>query len=291
MNPFTDFMDKAKGLTKNPLGIIALFISLIYGFACLVLSTSLKNLEGQSERLPLVWFIIVFPILILIGFIYLVVNHHEKLYSPGDYRADDAFIQTIDKHKVKEKQLKEIKTLEEAKTIEENTDAPDTQLVGRDIQPEKAKEKAETISKEPEVMDESKLIEVYSNAEKWAAQELSLKYNVIFKTNVSLATQNGKFELDAYGHNSEKTYIAEIKYWQTSKSDKKLKLSIQEFLSRHKRIEQAFKRTNDFKIIIVLVFDDLKSVNRNDLLEFVKGLYNDANVEFFDYEELKKNYE
>jgi hypothetical protein len=96
MNQVTDFMKQAKGLAKNPLGLIALFVSLIYGFACLVLSTSLNNLNGQDERLPLVWFIIVFPIFILITFIYLVINHHGKLYAPSDFSNEENFVKTLE---------------------------------------------------------------------------------------------------------------------------------------------------------------------------------------------------
>ena len=84
------------GLTKNPLGIIALFVSLIYGFACLVLSTSIENLIGQEERLPLIWFIICFPFIILIGFIFLVIYHHSKLYSPSDYGNAESFLKTVE---------------------------------------------------------------------------------------------------------------------------------------------------------------------------------------------------
>ena len=91
-----NFIENAKGLTKNPLGIIALFISLIYGFACLVLSTSISNLKEPTERLPLIWFIIGFPIIILIGFIFLVTKHHPKLYSPSDYGNSESFLKTID---------------------------------------------------------------------------------------------------------------------------------------------------------------------------------------------------
>lgn len=94
-NPVTDFMDKANGLTRNPLGIIALFVSLIYGFACLVLSTSLNNLHGQEERLPLIWFIIIFPLVILIAFILLVIYHHKKLYAPSDYKDEKNFVNTF----------------------------------------------------------------------------------------------------------------------------------------------------------------------------------------------------
>ena len=88
-------MKNAKGLTRNPLGIVALFISLIYGFACLVLSSSLANLLGENERLPLIWFVIGFPVLILISFILLVIYHHEKLYAPIDYKDEKHFVSTF----------------------------------------------------------------------------------------------------------------------------------------------------------------------------------------------------
>ncbi len=94
-----EFMDKAKGLTRNPLGIIALFISLIYGFACLVLGFASGQLTS-GERLPLIWFLIGFPILILFSFIYLVVNHHNKLYAPSDYKDERNFFKGFEKPQV-----------------------------------------------------------------------------------------------------------------------------------------------------------------------------------------------
>ncbi len=88
-------MEKAKGLTKNPLEIIGLFISFIYGFACLVLGTSLNNLHGSEERLPLIWFIILFPCVVLGVFTFLVICHHKKLYAPSDYKDEKNFVNTF----------------------------------------------------------------------------------------------------------------------------------------------------------------------------------------------------
>lgn len=81
----------AKGLARNPLGIIALFIVLIYGFASLVVGFSDKLVAG--ERAPLIWFLVVFPCLVLSVFAWLVSRHHTKLYAPSDYREDESFIQ------------------------------------------------------------------------------------------------------------------------------------------------------------------------------------------------------
>ncbi|MCK8495913.1 hypothetical protein M0L20_28865 [Spirosoma sp. RP8] len=94
-----EFLQSAKGLTKNPLGIIGLFISLIYGLATLVLSTSISNLPSPSERLPIIWFIIVFPFITLGCFVFLVIRHHPKLYSPSDYGSTDLFLKTFEVQK------------------------------------------------------------------------------------------------------------------------------------------------------------------------------------------------
>lgn len=80
----------AKGLAHNPLGIIALFIVLVYGFAALV--TTLTNSFTPSERLPLVYFLVIFPILVLGVFTWLVSTHSNKLFAPIDFKDEDNFI-------------------------------------------------------------------------------------------------------------------------------------------------------------------------------------------------------
>ncbi|MDR0833385.1 MAG: hypothetical protein LBN93_04260 [Candidatus Symbiothrix sp.] len=81
----SEFVKSAKNFTRNPLGIIALFISLLYGLGSITLSSNISYLTTNSERLPVIWFIIAFPLLLLGVFAYLVVCHHAKLYSPSEY--------------------------------------------------------------------------------------------------------------------------------------------------------------------------------------------------------------
>jgi len=94
MSDLSTLTGAAKGLTKNPLGIIALFIVLVYGFASLTLGTT-SRLES-SERMPLVWFLVLFPFAVLFLFGWLVSKYHGHLYSPADFRSDESF------HKSKE---------------------------------------------------------------------------------------------------------------------------------------------------------------------------------------------
>lgn len=88
-----EFGDAAKALSKNPLGIIALFIVLIYGFAALVVGAS--GQLGPEERYPIIWFLVFFPVVVLAVFGWLVSRHYEKLYAPRDYTSDDAFLKAL----------------------------------------------------------------------------------------------------------------------------------------------------------------------------------------------------
>lgn len=76
---------------RNPLGIVALFISLIYGMSALLLGTSISSLAPANQTV-LVAFVVIFPFVVLWVFGWLVARHHTKLYGPGDYRTDKGFL-------------------------------------------------------------------------------------------------------------------------------------------------------------------------------------------------------
>lgn len=95
-----------KDLVKNPIGIIALFISLIYAFANLLLGTTAQTLQ-PDERFPLIMFIVLFPIVVLGVFYLLVSRHHGKLYAPGDYKDDKSFLRTLSQEEREQKLQKE----------------------------------------------------------------------------------------------------------------------------------------------------------------------------------------
>jgi CheY-like chemotaxis protein/cytochrome c oxidase subunit IV len=83
-------VDATKGLARNPLGIIALFIVLVYGFTSLV--TAFAGSFTHEERLPLVYFLVSFPVLVLVVFAWLVSNHSGKLFSPADFKNEDNYV-------------------------------------------------------------------------------------------------------------------------------------------------------------------------------------------------------
>jgi CheY-like chemotaxis protein len=84
-----EFANSAQGFTKSPLGIIALFIVLVYGFASIVVGFGQDLADHIS---PLIYFMVLFPVLVFMGFLWLVAKHHRKLYGPSDFKDEENFL-------------------------------------------------------------------------------------------------------------------------------------------------------------------------------------------------------
>jgi CheY-like chemotaxis protein len=87
------FGDTAKSLARNPLGIIALFIVMVYGFASLV--TVFAGSFTPAERMPLIYFLVVFPVLVLTVFAWLVSSHIGKLFAPSDFKDERNYVDLL----------------------------------------------------------------------------------------------------------------------------------------------------------------------------------------------------
>lgn len=83
----------ATGLARNPIGIIALFIVLVYGFASVV--TAAASHLGAQERLLLVIFMVTFPVLVLAVFAWLVSRHSSALFAPSDFKEEKHYVEAL----------------------------------------------------------------------------------------------------------------------------------------------------------------------------------------------------
>ncbi len=95
-----DFATTAKSLAKNPLGIVALFIVLVYMMASVAL------IAAGDHKSIIVWFLVLFPVLVLFVFAWLVVRHHDKLYAPEDYRDEQNYMRVVANLWAADKKLK-----------------------------------------------------------------------------------------------------------------------------------------------------------------------------------------
>jgi hypothetical protein len=84
--------DTATKLARNPLGLIALFVLLIEAIAGYV---AISEVLADPQRQVLVWFVVLYPVLVLACFVYLVIFHPGKLYGPSDFNDQAHFMQVL----------------------------------------------------------------------------------------------------------------------------------------------------------------------------------------------------
>ena len=119
MSDQSSFGDSAQKLARNPLGILALFLLLVYGVAGLVFGVAARTLTSQ-ERQPLIWFLVVFPVLVLLLFAWLVTRHHTKLYAPTDFADNEGFFRALTVHERRERLEREVAVIESDAPVAES---------------------------------------------------------------------------------------------------------------------------------------------------------------------------
>jgi hypothetical protein len=108
MSALGEFGNIAIRLARNPLGIIALLIVLVYAIAGFVATSD--NFQ-PPERQILVWFLVLFPILVVVALVYLVTQHHTKLYAPSDFANPEHFVQVFESQIEKSPKVRELEAV------------------------------------------------------------------------------------------------------------------------------------------------------------------------------------
>lgn len=83
------FGSTAIGLAKNPLGVISLFLVLVYGLS--IVGFIFAEVS-ETQRTILTWFVALFPIAVLLTFGWLVSRHNQRLYAPQDFRDESNWV-------------------------------------------------------------------------------------------------------------------------------------------------------------------------------------------------------
>ena len=98
---------------RNQLGVIALLIFLIYALASSVIGFS-GHIE-PAQKWPLVWFLVVFPLLVLGIFGWLLSRHHGKLVVAGtEAFSGEMFLSTLTPDQQRRKLSKDLHAFEAA---------------------------------------------------------------------------------------------------------------------------------------------------------------------------------
>jgi hypothetical protein len=272
-----DFGNTATKLTHNPLGIIALFIVLVYAFASLVVGLG-ANLE-QSQKTPLIWFLVLFPVLVLIVFAWLVSRHHMKLYAPTDYRDERLFVYPISPEDQRLRLQDEVDAIQSLETETADIREPEA-------------DKTETTPARLPVTDRSSAVSKYLIAEDLALRQLEADFGLPIEKHVVLASPNSRIMLDGLIRKGTELIAIEIKYVRNPhRQTAVIQEALYRFISLGSRVQSSTE--NSFRFIFVFVTE----FTGEDLERFKAGISDRfANTpvpvewRFFNFSELKNRF-
>jgi hypothetical protein len=286
-NNMKDFMQNARHFIRNPLGIIALFISLVYGLACILFINTVNSIPYQII-LILTIFITIFPVFILASFTYLVIFWPKHLYGPGDYKDEKNFIESLSLKRKEARIDAEISQIKQSSDSEstgirqeteagkEVLDSQGQNTIGVKEADEKAKLDSEKKMHPQFKINGSVLRTKYIIAEQFAIDKLEKEYNTVIKRQVSIKLPNNKHvEVDGFFQTENFFYFIEVKYIVDSNNIDRIKGSINDLY-----LKLVDTISTNLKIIVVIVYE-------NSPIDKIKGhiesYFTDNRILHFEY--------
>ena len=260
-----DFGQTAQRLARNPLGIIALFIVLVYGIAGLVLGVSLGDLD-PSERQALVWFLVVFPVVVLAVFYRLVTAHHVKLYAPRDFLDAEGFFRALTPSEQKERLEQEIRELESTPPVS-----------GDPLKVNVARER-------PGLIRGLSIRHAWVLAEDFAFRELESEFGAPIQRQVAIA---GDYAVDGVFQDKGRIRVVEIKFTRHPRLARAARHAVDQF-------GQIAHKMKSASFILAIVVEGVPSERLEGELarteEHLKSMPFPIDLRVYDFDELKKKY-
>lgn len=274
MSTVKEFGAVASWLSRNPLGVIALFIVLVYGIAALVLGTTADDL-GPTDRRPLIWFLVLFPVIVLAVFAWLVSRHHQKLYAPFDYKTDDAFLRTLSPEAQRRRLDEEVAQLEE----EQRSQQAD------EVRPS---DPAAHLSSSRSDVERYRTEAVL--AEDLVCRQLEAEYGIPIRRYAVLKIGSNEVQMDGLMVRGGQPFLAvEVKLFREALIRKNLGNRIAEIAASAQRLESL-----GVPLLVAIVESDLSSESRHftsrELNHSALGLKHPIDVRFFDFDDLQRRF-
>jgi hypothetical protein len=261
-------MIEKSGHIKNPLTIIGIFA----GIAEISSATVLPMLE-KDIQFVFVWFVIAFPVLLVISFFATLNFNNKVLYAPSDFQSDDNFLKTVrlTSDESKEKREIEIKSLRTELTPIEKTS---TKEIGQNFK-----------------IDFRQLPTNYQIVEDLALREYEKESNASIKREVRVITSGANGTFDGVIEMENRVELIEVKFFPLPLTEDGLYTRIKSVALRYSQITRQSKRES---LLVFLIVCDYPIPSKDTIGDVVKKIGDNFNipikVKAFNFKDLKAKY-
>jgi len=258
------------GTIKNPLTIIAMFA----GIAEISGTVILPFINPANQSLY-IWFLMIFPFLLVIIFFLTLNFNHRVLYAPSDYKDEDNFIKSLQKASYAEKALKLKEEIEEMEIIEPE-------------EKEQASDSLENKTSYKNLVKRSTQAS-YMLAEELTFEKLSKEFTSEIQREVKLGENGNRFIFDGLVKEKGNTIAIEVKFLRTG-SMHRIMHTIDKIIASANFLPDSERK--NFKILLVIVTDQTtiqaqkikEQLHRDNYLVPIE-------LRFYNLDELEKEFE
>lgn len=234
------------GPIKNPLTIIAIFAAIAE-----ISGTVVLPFIAPANQATYVWFLIVFPILLIVLFFLTLNFNHKVLYAPSDYQNEDNFLRSLPRATFAEKALKiEAEIAEEEETeVPPQVEKTPTAAVGV----ASPATQGSPISYQSVVRRSAQAS--YMLAEELIFRKLSKEFSTEIQREVKLGAIGGRYIFDGIVREKGVTTVIEVKFLRHAL------MAGAQLRDTLARIQQSVKllpaeQTANFRVLLALASDE-----------------------------------
>ncbi|AUQ65189.1 hypothetical protein [Phaeobacter inhibens] len=209
---------KSTSTVKNPLTIIAIFAGLTE-----VGGTVVLPLLAPDAQSVYIWFLMIFPIFLVLLFFGTLNFNREVLYAPSDWSNEDNFFRKLTKASRDDKNSQVEEEIEQNEEAEERsadeTDVADVSIEAEsdgptDQRATELKQGNETSRFNRDIKRQANRdVYLYRAAEEFGVEELSREMKLDFRSNVQFSQNDlPKVIFDGFALDGNTVHVAEVKF-------------------------------------------------------------------------------
>lgn len=258
-------------IIKNPLTIIAIFAGIVE-----VGSNSVLPFLTDENQATYIWFLMLFPLVLVLIFFFILYNKHEVLYAPSDFNDEANFrdiLNTTRKSTTSElsnKMNEDLKTLkEEYKKLEKRSKKKKAKK-NDDVSDENSQTDTPTqtdtkVSNFRNMIKFGK-VKFLNMAEKSLLKMYKEKYDDKLELNVTMGTEKDKLIADGIVIDGNDINIIEVKILSTHMAIRHI---IHRFIDKNYNLLQKFAENHNVKISFIVLTPDDRFEERYERIESI----------------------
>lgn len=238
------------GPIKNPLTIIAIFAAIAE-----ISGTIVLPFIDQANQAKYVWFLMVFPVLLILLFFLTLNFNHKVLYAPSDYQNEDNFLQSLPRASFTEKVQKIQAEIAEAEAAEAAGARPVEREPAVQQDPGSSVTIPETISYQTLVRRSTQAS--YMLAEDLIFRKLASEFSSEIQREVRVGHLGGRYIFDGIVRDKGVTTVIEVKFIRAAgfMSSMHIRDSLSQIQEGVKLLPQ--EQTSGLRVLLAIAADNL----------------------------------